>query len=211
MKRYISKNIYVTLFLCSINSLSFSIELPKDDYKIVIRNDSGLSPIWYAFYKTNLIGKVDSTQVYSDNPALRLQENPQNVAFFNFPALTRNKALSERATTYTKLFISQDPDALKAVLNNRATSAEKKLVVSVKIPTKIGDYCKGTLTFIITEKKGKLAINKPDDQRICMNSASQEAQESRKVEAKKRGQAAGEKKIKELNAKRAQEKEAAKQ
>ena len=189
------------LVLCSWVAVSFSAEPEspaKDDYQIFIQKGSDSTPdFFYAFHKTNITGGT----VYAEGPSTlyqELQNNRKEVSLDMFPALTRSASLSDRATKFTRLFVSKNATALLQVLNNEADSQQKKLVASAKVPQKVGGYCTGSLTFFVMQKNDTLSI-KVSDQRKCMRSGSGEARLARTAERERKQQQAKEAKEAKTN------------
>lgn len=188
IKRFVY--VFSALTLCNWTTVAICADAPaKDDYQVIIRKGEGdLLLLSYTFAKTNITGGT----VYP-NPdrsfAVATVISGEEISFEQFPALKRSETLSERASKYTRLFVSNDSDALMAVLQNKATPEQKKLVFSARVPQKAGGYCTGKLYFTVNEKSGKLSI-KPNDQRTCMRSGSEKAKESRTIAKQERQKAA---------------------
>lgn len=165
-------------------SLNFGVDAPAeksgDDYKIFVKNETN-DDIFFAFRKTNVMGNLISSGSPEEQRLLapliagvRVEVNVNN-----FPALARSKKLSERATQYTRLFVSTDPESLKKKLQGESlTPDEKKVIISEKVPQQPGAYCSGDIFFIVRPKGTTLSVNVVDN-RICMRSGSKEAVQTR--------------------------------
>lgn len=173
-----------TLVVCgglAWSSLSLRAqEESKDDYQVYIQKENPGTPNFvYAFRKTNITGGTVLPEESGEGFVVTFDPSKNLVSPADFPALERSKKLSERATQYTRLFVSTSSAALGAVLRNQATSKEKKLVASESLPQKkMGTYCIGKLTCIVGGTKERLAI-KFDDKRECMRSGSKEGQRTK--------------------------------
>lgn len=187
-------HVFSVMVICSWVAVSVSAEPEspaKDDYQVFIQKGSDSTPdFFYAFHKTNITGGT----VYSEGPSdlyQELQDKRKEVSLDTFPALKRSASLSDRATKFTRLFVSKNATALLATLTNQADAQQKKLVVSAKVPQKVGGYCTGSLTFFVTQKDDTLSI-KVSDQRKCMRSGSGEARLARTAELERKRQQAKE-------------------
>lgn len=154
-------------------------ELDHDEYQVYIEKTTNApQELFYTFAKTKVTGIIPTTENSIQSfSGFKLWTE---VDLTNFPMLKREKQkLSTRATQYTKLFVSADKEALKAVtVNNNATRDQKKLVASGRVPQALGTYCIGNITFVVDGPAEKLTV-KPKDNLNCMRSGSKSAQATR--------------------------------
>lgn len=181
------KNYYAQLLsvvaLCSWTSLSLA---ENDDYTVTIYRGANLpGKIWYGFFKTNVTGKKILSRPLENLPwfeELPSDSDSKIVPMDRFPALKRDPWVAKRLTQYTRLFVSIDEQALRRVLNGFPGEGDKEIVVSARVPQKLGSYCSGKLGCIVNKnKKDKLFI-KFDDQRICTREGSDETKTRRDLE-----------------------------